>query len=115
MNHETHPETVTAVPYRPLGLIKQLLEHMNLEATHMYEDLIFVEHNAFLLQMGEKGEDLYVWFNSDSTPEERPEILTRLAEPAGRLSLKPIVKGMFSMQQNDQDESFQLEFISQSS
>lgn len=111
--NETHQEVTTAVPYRPLGLIKELVEAMNLEVTYMYEDLVFVEHNAFLLQMGEKGEDLFIWFNTESAPEERPEILYKLTGLAAELSLVAAVKGLFSMQQNDETESFQLEFISQ--
>lgn len=108
------PEIAATVPYRPLGLIKELLESMNLELTYMYEDLIFVEHNAFLLQMGEKGEDLFVWFNSESTAEDRPEILERMERMATQQSLKIITRGIYTMHQNDLNESFQLEFISQS-
>jgi|GEM_PF-125920 len=113
-NDFNRPEIAATVPYRPLGLIKELLESVNLELTYMYEDLIFVEHNAFLLQMGEKGEDLFIWFNSESTAEARPEILNRLERMATQLSLKLIARGIYTMHQNDVSESLQLEFISQS-
>lgn len=105
----------STVPYRPLGLIKELLAAMNLDITYMYEDLIFVEHNAFLLQMGDKAEEIYVWFNSDSVPADRPEIMAALKILAAPLALELIAAGIYGMQQNSENESFQLEFSSQTS
>ena len=45
-----------ALPYRPLGLVKQLLEEIGIEVTYAYEDLVFVQHNPILLQFGKVGE-----------------------------------------------------------
>lgn len=40
------------VPYRPLGLVKEALEQIGIEVSYAYEDLVFIQHNHFLLQFG---------------------------------------------------------------
>ena len=57
-----------SVPYRPLGLIRTTLETLGFEVSHCYEDLVFLNHNAFLLRMEERGENVSVLFNVDSSP-----------------------------------------------
>lgn len=43
------------LPYRPLGYIREVVNQLGLEVTYIYEDLVYIEHNAFLLQMGDRG------------------------------------------------------------
>lgn len=62
------------VPFRPLGILKMVLENIGFEANHCYEDLVFIKHNAFLLRMEEKGEDISLLFNSESNTTKRGEI-----------------------------------------
>ena len=62
------------IPYRPLGLIKELIDKTGLEITHVWEELVFIEHNQFLLMFGEKGEDVKLVFNTDSNEELHREI-----------------------------------------
>lgn len=100
------------IPLRPLGVIKTLVEAVGLDVSYVYDDLVFIEHNAFLLQMSEEhGEDLGVWFNEDSTPGDRPLIFSRLQAESNKLSLQVHEKGIYSLQGDDSEESFQLKFI----
>lgn len=100
-----------SIPLRPLGLIKNLVEAMGLDISYMYDDLIFIEHNAFLLQMSEAdGAEVWVWFNEESTPDDRPTILTKLRTEGGKLLLQVQDKGTFSLSGQDDGESFQLRF-----
>jgi hypothetical protein len=103
------------VPLRPLGLAKDLIEAVGLDVTYVYDDLIFIEHNAFLLQMEEKGENIGLWFNTESTPSNRPEITTQLKAAGKTLSLNVSLKGTFSItRQDDNDnETFQILFNDQ--
>lgn len=99
-----------AVPYRPLGLLKELLENNGFSITHCYEDLIFVEHNAFLLQMGEQGEEVYLVFNVDCHTDKKQEIEHTLV-PAGRaFGLQLTVKGTYFLSPNEQDSTISIEF-----
>lgn len=100
-----------SIPLRPLGMIKNLIEAVGLDISYVYDDLIFIEHNAFLLQMEEKGENLGVWFNADSNPVDRPIILSQLQAEGAKLSLQVREKGTYSLTGRNDGESFQLEFI----
>ena len=62
------------VPFRPLGILKMLLETLGFEVTHCYEDLVFIEHNAFLMRMEAKGEAVSLFFNTESDRDKRDEI-----------------------------------------
>jgi hypothetical protein len=99
------------VPYRPLGLIKEVIETTGLEITHVFEDLVFIEHNTYLLQMGERGEDVRLYFNSESTADMRGDIAFHLAEEGGKHGLTVERCGTFRMAQDEGEASFQLEFL----
>ncbi len=101
---------IMTVPLRPLGLAKDLIEAVGLDVTYVYDDLIFIEHNAFLLQMEEQGENIGVWFNTESTSADRPEITTKLKAAGKELSLKVSDKGTFSIARQGDDETFQIVF-----
>lgn len=99
------------IPYRPLGMIMTMINEFGLQVTHYHEDLIFIEHNAFLLQMGEKGEDVFIWFNVDCDQKSSEEILSGLTEQAEKVQLVISNPGLYKMDINEADETFQLEFI----
>ena len=98
------------IPSRPLGVIKDLIESIGLDITYAYEDLIFIEHNAFLLQMAQEGTDLGIWFNTESNVEDRPNILAQLQQSGGTLGLDIDVKGTYTMEPQNEEESFRIVF-----
>lgn len=100
-----------AIPYRPLGQITQILEELGFQVTHCYEDLIFVAHNAFLVQMGEKGEELKIWFNEESEEDMRDELITMIKSRADVFQVDGC--GLYKMVPNEEEQTFQLEFIAQ--
>lgn len=107
----TVDHTPEAIPLRPLGLVKNIVERLDLEVTYVYEDLVFIEHNAFLLQMGaDHGEDLFVWFNEESTPDDRPQILLRLVEEGQNNGMRIQEKGTYSLTGEGEDDAIQLHF-----
>lgn len=99
------------VPFRPLGLIKEVIEAIGLGITHVFEDLVFIEHNAFFLQMGDRGEEVRLFFNTESTIELRDEIAWRLTEEGRKLGLLIERLGTFRVVQEEGSEHFQLEFL----
>lgn len=54
------------VPYRPLGLVKEALEQIGIEISYAYEDLVFIQHNHFLLQFGKTGAILFYYANEET-------------------------------------------------
>ncbi len=98
------------VPYRPLGLISAMIEEMGLEVTYAYEDLIFISHNAFLLRMGEKGEEVYLYFNQECEFDKRGEILKTITELGASRKLEIIDSGTYEMEPRD-DEQLDIRFV----
>lgn len=103
--------TSEAVPYRPLGQIATMLEAIGFQVSHSYEDLVFMEHNAFLLQMGERGEDIGVWFNVDCEPEKRDEVMDALKAQESLFSFHIQRSGTYKLVAGQKDETLQIEFI----
>ena len=99
------------IPYRPLGLLRELVEVMGLQITHVFEDLLFIEHNAFLLQMGEEGADVRLWFNSQSLPAERPAIAAPLTAAGMERGLRIDRRGTFRLTPEEVAEQLQLELF----
>lgn len=98
------------IPYRPLGIIKTLLDSLGFQVTHCYEDLIFIEHNAFLLRMEEKGEEVSLFFNTDSNKEKRIEISEILTTKGSSLGLDISSKGTYTMTQNEENATIDISF-----
>lgn len=109
MKQKTNEE----IPYRPLGVIMSMINNLGFEVTHSHDDLIFIKHNAFLIQMGEQGKDIFVWFNVDCVPEKTSEILEGLGEQATNLHLTLYKKGLYDLVANKEAETIQIEFLPQ--
>ena len=95
---------------RPLGLAMQAVAELGLEVTYAYDDLLFVAHNAFLLQFHETDSGLDLHFNQDC-PEVEAEIITsKLQNIAKNLGISITRKGRYQLGQKDK-ESMSLHFL----
>lgn len=97
------------VPYRPLGLVSSLLDKMNLSMTYAHDDLVFVQHNAFLLKMEDVGEQVSLFFNENSECSERGTIAEGLIEKGSEMKLSIVERGTFVMKQKD-DKNLEIVF-----
>ena len=100
-----------SVPYRPLGYIREVVASLGLDVTYVYEDLVYIQHNAFLLQMGEQGEDVFLYFNTESAPQERDPIAKQLEEIGQTRQLRIQRKGTYTMTQIPGEENIRIEFF----
>jgi hypothetical protein len=98
-------------PLKPLGIIKEMLDGIGFEITYAYDDLIFIEHNAFLLQMGKSGEDVRLYFHTDSSLEKRADITNLLKECGRQYRFLVDRKGTYTVLQNRHQENLQLQFF----
>ena len=89
------------IPYRPLGIIAEMIEQMDLEVTYAYDDLVFISHNAFLLRMGARGEQVYLYFNNESERDKRQDILDQLSTLAQDRGLSLLHHGTYVMTPRD--------------
>jgi hypothetical protein len=95
---------------KPLGTVMQLLEELGHEITYAYEDLVFVDHNDFLLQFENTGSSLNLFFNK-SCPKSETEKIEQMIIPAGdRKGLSITIKGSYNVTEKE-DENLQIEFF----
>ena len=99
------------VPFRPLGIVKTLMETLGFEVTHCYEDLIFVEHNAFLLRMEAKGQEVSLLFNTESDIDKREEIEELLKNAGKTYNLAISCSGTYQMTANETEGTINILFL----
>lgn len=92
------------IPHRPLALIKNMLESIGQNISYAYEDLVFVEHNAYLLQMGDRGENVLVHFNEESEDGFRKTMLRALKDAAANEGLKVRWRGTYDLEEKENNE-----------
>jgi hypothetical protein len=92
------------IPLRPVSLIKNMLEQLGQDISCAYEDLVFVEHNAFILQMGDPGSQVHLFFNQDTAPAWRAENLPILQQAAAEEGLHLDCRGLYSLEEKPGEE-----------
>ncbi len=97
------------VPFRPITRVLEMIQAIGLDITHMYEDLVFVESNAFILRMEDRGEDVTVFFNHESEEQSRLLVLEQLTSAAKEQKLKITCGGTFEMVPRE-DEQIDIRF-----
>jgi hypothetical protein len=99
-----------AVPYRPITRIQAVVQELELSISYAYDDLVFIDHNAFLVQMKEKNEQVDVFFNVISDEKSRPEIIQKLTDAGKKQELIITYAGTYSLE-NTEDEKIQIRFF----
>lgn len=98
------------IPFRPLGLIRELLESLGHQVTHCYEDLVFTEHNAFLLKMEDKGENISLFFNQDYEKNKRESLAQELYKTGQLHSLSIKLEGTYSVIPDEENQTIDIHF-----
>ena len=94
---------------RPLGKVTAILAGLGLEVTYAYDDLVFIQHSAFLLQFTEEPNTLMLYSNNECDAREASNIASTivLAFDKGGFVAEPA--GQYSISQNE-DQSLTLTF-----
>ena len=87
----------------PLGLIMNMVEAMKLTVTYAYADLVFVDHNAFLLQMVENPQVINLYFNQESEITARAGLAAALILHGAENGLRVMYKGLFNLAPESND------------
>lgn len=51
---------------KPLGMVKTIVEAAGMGISYVYDDLVFLEHNSFLLQFTDSDHEVAVHVNSEA-------------------------------------------------
>ena len=99
-----------ALPYRPLGTVKQMLEELGVDITYAYEDLVFIQHNPILLQFGDVGEMLFGYANVDVEPGVAEQLFAAIQEKAVANGMTFERRGKYRINE-EEDSNISIEFI----
>jgi hypothetical protein len=95
---------------RALGTIREILESAGLGVSHAYEDLVFPEHNAFLLQFTEKEQEVLIHINEEAEENALAGSLALLQEKARENKMVFSRAGYYRLSQAD-EENITIEFL----
>lgn len=99
-----------ALQYRPLGIVKEMLEQLGIEVSYAYEDLIFIKDNHFLLQFGKTGELLFFYANVETVETDARQIFATILPVASGQGLTLIHRGQYRISAGE-NENLSLEFL----
>jgi len=89
----------------PVGKVMNWLEAAGFEVSYLYEDLIFVESNAFLIRFDSADPNsILIYTNSECETSKASALKQHLLEEAKKQELMPVIKGTFSLSQRNDDE-----------
>ena len=93
----------------PLGAVKNIVEAVGMDISYAYEDLVFLEHNGFLLQFSENGQEVLVHVNSEADEVVVGGDIDRLMESALNHDMRFVRGNLYTLAQED-DENIRIEF-----
>lgn len=93
---------------KPLGLVKKIVESVGMDISHAYDDLVFLNHNALLLQFTETNQIL-IHMNSEADKSKAQPDVIRLQEAAFCQGMK-FYAGHFYTLEQENDESIRIKF-----
>lgn len=95
---------------KPLGMVKTVVESAGMGISYAYDDLVFLDHNAFLLQFTENDKEILIHANSEAAGEEIKDSVARLKNAAATQGLTFADGGLYTLTQLDA-ENLRIEFL----
>ena len=95
---------------RELGLVREALAAAGMEISFAYEDLIFLEHNGFLLQFSDNPHAIRLHVNIEADEKELAGAIALLQRKTTEAGLTLKIGEKYRMRQIDGEENIQLEF-----
>lgn len=98
------------IPHRALGLVREIVTELGHDVTYAYEDLIFIDHNAYLLQFTDSPETLNLYFNVELSENEAAEMERNITGPAAKRNMGIERKGHYELAQKP-DNNVEVKFF----
>ncbi len=95
---------------RPLGIVKAIVESAGMGISYAYDDLVFLDHNAFLLQFTDNDKEILIHANSEAEGREIKDSIARLKNVAASHEITFTDGGLYALTQAD-DENIRIEFL----
>ena len=102
---------MTDVTYRSLTEIKELIEDLGFAISYPYDDLVFIDSNAFLVQFDDsKKFSYFIHFNSELKKGASEDLKKQLIESPKAKKLNLVFKGTYTIKQSEAEEQIDLVF-----
>lgn len=95
---------------KPLGIVTEIVESAGMGISYAYEDLVFLEHNAFLLEFTANDKELLVHTNDEAEESEVKDPIARLKNVAVAHGMTFMDGGLYTLTQAD-DENIRIDFF----
>ncbi|MFY9151616.1 MAG: hypothetical protein WAO52_06370 [Prolixibacteraceae bacterium] len=91
--------------FRDLEKVRVMLkEATELDISYAYDDLVFPDHTAFIIQFAEQNDtSFYSYFHEDCLPDAKSEILQNLEQSFKKHGCKMNYKGSFNLNQKGEE------------
>jgi len=97
---------------RPLGIAEEIIQATALNITYTYDDLVFVEHNVFIIQFDDDNpKNLKLFFNVDCEEETAKKLENQLTASAKEKLFSITCSGKFEMAQKEGAEEVDIKFF----
>ncbi|MDF1614093.1 hypothetical protein [Desulfurivibrio dismutans] len=94
---------------KPLGVVKTIVEAAGMGISYVYDDLIFLEHNSFLLQFTDNEREITVHVNREADEAVVQGDIARLQESALDHAMQLTRGGRYTLVPEGED-SLRIEF-----
>lgn len=94
---------------RRLGVVREALTAAGMDLTYAYEDLVFLEHNGFMLQFTDKANEILIHKNVDADENDIAVAIALLQRKAEEVGLTMSLGRSYRLSQGD-EENIQIEF-----
>jgi len=100
------------IPFRPLSDVKMMLEDAGFEVSYAYDDLVFVNHTAYLVQFDdENSSNLKLYFNAEIEEAQALAETKKLQPYAGSRKITLTTAGKFKLEQKADTEEIEILFF----
>ena len=91
--------------FRDLDKVSIIIkEATGLDVTYAYDDLVFPEHAAFLIQFDDENDDnFFCYFHKDCIADEQARIADSLIEACEKKECSLVSEGAFDLVQNGEE------------
>jgi hypothetical protein len=90
--------------FYPLGIIREAIMDQGLNLTYAYEDLVFIEHNAYLIQFTQNDSLVKIHFNMNCPDPDSDDIYKRLKRSCKNRDITLEKGSRFVMNQKENEE-----------
>jgi len=103
--------TKKKVSYRSLNKVKELIELMGFAISYPFDDLVFVDTNAFLIQYDDSNDNKFnVHFNTDLDLEAKNELMEQFKKAGEKKALSLEFKGLFNIKPSESEGQIDIVF-----